>query len=1182
MQAKDYERILDSLQMTGIYVIREDNHQILYFNRRVKEVAPNIRTGMVCHELWAGSCANCPLLTIGNRQESRSVNYDDPFGKAVDIVATRILWEDTIPAFSVAVTPHPDAVNTYNRILRVNLTTDSFEIVQIEEEDRDYSDPEYISLSQWFDQCLRDGKVYRNDEERFRRFTELEHLKEELRSGKKIVDCTYRYRAGKGYRWHTMEVIPDFNYSEKNQRVMLYVKDVHDIYKRGVELEEITIQNQEVIKSLGEMNFGVFVIDLWSGTVNPIRLSEDMSAMNSSGIPEWNDWFKRLLEEYFLPDYRGELWKAFSLDALREAWTGDEKRKEVLCQCRLHGDCRYVSATMHYYGNGAETHYAVLALQDVDQRTRQEIQRGINDRRMAAIIRSRFQVMSSVDLDTGRCERFLLDEGSDFGAARSGDYETFTKLAADQALYEDDIELFLNQLSLENLRKKAAEVENYEEMVCEFRFKGPEIRWKEEHLFFIRQDAAMLVNILERDVTNEKQREATFMRERKERNDIISSMSRLFFACYYMDLEADTYRMVNQIDEVGTVLRAETKCTRAFQTYAKRFVHPDDREEYLKTMNCENMRNTLSWQHPYWAIEYRRIAQENGKTVNNGWIRATVVLSEMKDGKPNKVLYVAQEITDIKEKEEREHRSLKEAYDAAIHANAAKSEFLSRMSHDIRTPMNAIIGMTAIAGTHLDDRDRVSDCLNKITTSSKHLLSLINEVLDMSKIESGKIDLAEEEFNLSDLIQNLLTMIRPSVQEKGHEMALHVAKIEHEDVAGDVMRLQQVFMNILGNAVKYTPAGGKLELEISEKPSKVYGYGCYEFIFKDNGIGMTEEFVNRIFEPFSRAEDSRLSKIEGTGLGMTIALNIVQMMNGSIHIDSKIGEGSTFTVTLFLKQRNTDAVDMEQFCNLPVLVVDDDRFDCESACRILDELGMKSEGVLSGREAVARVREAKEEENDYFAVILDWKMPDMDGVQTAREIRRFAGPDVTIIILSAYDWSDVETEARQAGVDGFLSKPMFKSRLIYLLKKLGKDEEEKTGQSEDSADYDFHGKRILVVEDNELNREIAEEVIKSTGADVECAQDGKQAVEMVSASEAGYYDLIFMDIRMPVMNGYEASKAIRRLARSDARRIPIIAMTADAFSEDVAASRKAGMNEHISKPINIGQMMDCIKRWTDQ
>ncbi len=667
----------------------------------------------------------------------------------------------------------------------------------------------------------------------------------------------------------------------------------------------------------------------------------------------------------------------------------------------------------------------------------------------------------------------------------------------------------------------------------------------------------------------------------KESRCIINSLSSLYFATYYVDLEKGNFRVVTQRDVVGDILGKKEDYNEGLAAYTHNFVHPHSQEEYMKKMSLEKLRQTLDEEHPFVAVEYLRMKKGTGDSpVEDGWVRATVILSEYRDGKPVKALYVAQDVTEIKQKEEWEHRMLKEACDAANHANASKSEFLSRMSHDIRTPLNAIIGMTTIAGSHLDDRERIVDCLQKITVSSKHLLALINEVLDMSKIESGKIDLSEEEFNLSDLIQNLFTIIRPNIQAKNHKLELNIAKVEHEDVVGDVMRLQQVFMNILGNSVKYTPPGGTLELEITEKESKIFGYGCYEFVFRDNGIGMSEEFVRKIFEPFSRAEDSRISKIEGTGLGMAIAMNIVRMMNGEIHVESAVNKGTQFTVTVYLKQQNTEVPDLEHLVNQSVLVVDDDALACEAACTILKDIGIESEWVLSGEEAVERVLKAKREGKGFFAVLLDWQMPNMDGVETARRIHQEIGPEIPIVILSAYDWSNVEAEARQAGIAGFISKPLFKSRLVYLFKKIaGTEGKKELLENKGYEGRNFEGKRILLAEDNELNREIAEEIIGSTGVLIESVEDGQQAVEAFKSKEAWYYDLIFMDVQMPVMNGYEATREIRKLDREDAARIPIIAMTANAFTEDMVASRKAGMNEHIAKPLDMEQLMKCMGNW---
>jgi len=565
------------------------------------------------------------------------------------------------------------------------------------------------------------------------------------------------------------------------------------------------------------------------------------------------------------------------------------------------------------------------------------------------------------------------------------------------------------------------------------------------------------------------------------------------------------------------------------------------------------------------------------------YIRVTVYMYQNPTNGHIHGLLVANDVTQARKREEKQRQALQAAYDAANQANTAKTQFLSNMSHDIRTPMNGIIGMTAIAGTHLDDPKRVEDCLAKITVASKHLLGLINEVLDMSKIESGKVELHDEAFNLSDFTDGLLTLSKPLIEEKRHEFSVSISNIEHEKVVGDSQRLQQAFMNLLSNAVKYTPDGGNIRLSISEKPLDRRHIACYEFIVEDNGIGMSEAFQKRMFQPFARAEDSRVREIQGTGLGMTITKTIIQMMNGHIQVKSRLNEGTKWTVTIFLKLQDADeAENYEQFVDLPILVADDDEICCESACLILKELGMDSEYVCSGREAVERVMERHRKEDDYFAVILDWKMPGMDGVETTREIRRQVGDNVPIIIISAYDRSDVELKARAAGANAFISKPLFKSRLAYLFHGIlnhGEWKEDTAAPLELLQKEDFRGKRALLVEDNDLNAEIAEEILKMTGLAVEYARDGQEALEKVIDTGARYYDIIFMDIQMPRMNGYEATQAIRALPRQDTKRIPIIAMTANAFSEDAMAAKRVGMNEHIAKPIDFDQLLQTLNHW---
>lgn len=570
-------------------------------------------------------------------------------------------------------------------------------------------------------------------------------------------------------------------------------------------------------------------------------------------------------------------------------------------------------------------------------------------------------------------------------------------------------------------------------------------------------------------------------------------------------------------------------------------------------------------------------------SITDSYTRITSLLSQSERNGHIMAVIVGTDTTKSRQSEENAKHALMDAYEAARQANSAKSDFLSRMSHDIRTPINAIIGMTAIAGTHLDDTERVADCLSKINVSSGHLLSLINEVLDMSKIESGKVDLNEEEFNLSDLVDALISMVRPQIKAKNQNLKVCIRNVTHEKVIGDKLRIQQSFLNLASNAVKYTPEGGNIKIGISEISREKDRAGRYEFVFEDDGIGMSPEFVKHIFEPFSRASDSRISKIHGTGLGLAITDNLVRMMNGDIKVESELGKGSRFTVTISLKLQDTEDISCEAFSGLSVLVADDEETTRENALRILNELGMKGECVSDGESAVKKVAARHSSGENYFAALVDWKMPGMDGISVTKEIRRQIGHEVPIVIISASDWSDIELEARAAGADAFVSKPLFTSKLARLFREMISGGEKSGGENDmnDLKNADFTGKRILLAEDNELNTEIAVELLEMTGLTVECAENGRKAVDKFAASELGYYDLVFMDIQMPIMNGNEAARAIRALNRRDAKGVPIVAMTANAFNDDVQASMNAGMNEHISKPLDLKVLVKTLGKWLD-
>ncbi len=575
-------------------------------------------------------------------------------------------------------------------------------------------------------------------------------------------------------------------------------------------------------------------------------------------------------------------------------------------------------------------------------------------------------------------------------------------------------------------------------------------------------------------------------------------------------------------------------------------------------------------------VEYQLLTRKKGWR----WFHAAGRLSRREDGSPITFVGLFVDIDEerrLKEQLEKQRLDLQDALAAAQHANRAKTTFLNNMSHDIRTPMNAIIGFTSLAATHIDNPEQVQAYLSKITTSSNHLLSLINDVLDMSRIESGKVKIEEKETSLPEIMHDLKTIVQADIASKQLDFYIDTADVINEHILCDKLRLNQALLNLLSNAMKFTKPGGIVSVRVLQKGGAPEGWAFYEFQIKDTGIGMSKEFLEHVFEPFERERTSTVSGIQGTGLGMAITKNIVDMMGGQISVVSEEGKGTTFTVTLQFKICSSPVRQdvIPELKGLRALVVDDDFNTCSSVTKMLSIIGMRPDWTTSGKEAVLRVRLAEEQNDEYAAYIIDWLMPDMNGIEVVRRIRGIIGVETPIIILTAYDWSDIEEEARKAGVTAFCSKPIFLSELREILESpFLRESTKETVQKEQAA---FNGRSILLVEDNELNQEIAMEILKEAGFEVDVADDGAVAVEKMKAAKPGRYDLILMDIQMPILNGYDATRQIRGLERKEIAGIPIIAMTANAFEEDKQAALEAGMNGHIAKPIDVGMLMAALE-----
>ena len=640
-----------------------------------------------------------------------------------------------------------------------------------------------------------------------------------------------------------------------------------------------------------------------------------------------------------------------------------------------------------------------------------------------------------------------------------------------------------------------------------------------------------------------------------------------------IDLCHGSYRLVAQDANWKQTVPTEGDFQQEVLSISGNCTDETGRQTVIEKLAFDHMREQLEQQNTYTFIaEFQDAA--SGKV----FVKRFQVFYINKE--LGRVCMTQTDVSDVVLQEQRQKEELAAALMAAEQANAAKSDFLSRMSHDIRTPMNAIIGMSAIAAQHIGDQEQVEECISKIGISSRFLLSLINDILDMSRIESGKMLLKTEKIPTEEFLNGINSICYSQAAAKGVEYECILDPVLDDYYMGDAMKLQQVLINVLSNAIKFTAEGGKVAFSIEQRRRDKNG-ASLRFVVNDTGMGMSEEFLPHIFEPFSQEYTGTTALYGGTGLGLAISKSIVDMMGGKITVRSIKGIGTEFAIDVRLgiteeeKLRHNQKKQDYNFSMLKTLVVDDDVAVCESAVAMLHEMGITAQWEDSGRKAVERVREMWAAGNYYDMILIDWKMPEMDGIETARRVRAIVGPEVTIIIMTAYDWISIEQEAKLAGVNLLMSKPMFKSSLISAFSKALGIRQEKT-RKEEPVDYDFTGKRVLLVEDNQLNTEVARMLLEDKGFTVDTAENGLRAMELFNRSTAGYYDAILMDIRMPLMDGLTAANNIRHLSNTDAKTVPIIAMTANAFDDDIEKSKAAGMNAHLAKPIDPSRLYQTL------
>ena len=738
-------------------------------------------------------------------------------------------------------------------------------------------------------------------------------------------------------------------------------------------------------------------------------------------------------------------------------------------------------------------------------------------------------------------------------------------MIASSVMEEDREEL------LENIRRLQEEGDSVS-VEYRVRRKDGAIRYVMGNVKLMRENDELRYQRFVLDCTDRKLQEEENERQQME---LVQALSIDYKVVCFFDLETG----------IGKPLRVEEASQQFRESFAKELSYEKSMDFYIEKYVCEEdremVRQATSREEIEKGLSEGKQYHVNFRTIRRGqpeYYQMKIVRAGIRNGRGSIVLGIRSVDKEIRS--EMEQRGLlKDALMQANRASKAKSVFLSNMSHDIRTPMNAIVGFTSLAMKHIDNRERMEEYLKKIMTSGNHLLSLINDVLDMSRIESGKIRLDEKACSLPEILHSICNIVQADVHAKQLELHIDTLDIRNEDIYCDKLRLNQVLLNLLGNAVKYTGAGGAINMRITEKAGAPDGFAQYEFSIKDNGVGMSDEFVEHIFEPFEREKNSTTSGIQGTGLGMAITKNIVDMMNGTIEVESELGVGSTFTVSFVFRTRKDEKEEqaIPELKNCRALVVDDDFNTCDSVSYMLGQIGLRAEWTLSGKEAVLRTKQASMRKDGYLVYIIDWLLPDMNGIEVTRRVRQVMGDNVPVIVLTAYDWSEIEEEAKEAGVTAFCSKPLFMSELRKCLRTVI-GAEEQVEEEKDGGAVQFKAGRILLAEDNELNQEIAVEILGGAGFTTEVAENGKVAVEMLQRSDPGYYQLVLMDVQMPVMSGYEAVREIRQLENQRLAGIPVIAMTANAFEEDKQEALRNGMDGHIAKPINIELLFTTLNK----
>ncbi len=1069
------------------------------------------------------------------------------------------------------------AVNdTYNMVLFQNLTQNTYHLINGQTDTRAGVDGEGI-----LDELVKKGleRVPKEFKADYEKHFSRESLLEAYSDGKKEIYFEYLYDMGQdGPQWMNSHVI--FNVDPYNGDILAVTMSQNiDDRKHKEEADEAArrlreIQALQLMRGITDTYDLVIAANL---TKNRYHMVNYDRYLNRSADEE--GFFDDLIEVGIstVPDIHKESFRnAFSREALLKAYA--EGKKDVYLDHQQYdnsGELHWISTHVIFTENPYDNDILEITLsQNIDERILKETEaerikreRELEALQLTSVLKSAYDVVVSVNL-TNRTYNVL--GGIDYSNGEipfSGELDILIKWVYDHVTdeYKKDFLAFVNRSFILNTRG----TENYLSLEHKTVETDGSEHWVLTDIMLGDNPYSddMLAIVTRRNIDERKRKEAEAERFRREKEiestQLASVMKASFETVTSVNLTKRTYYIVSGEDYFGGQIPHAGDLDALIEWVVNQMTE-EFRDGYIKLINQDNIlsahgnENFLSYEH--------KCIEADGM---EHWVVTDMLMGENPYSDDLFAVVVRRNIAERKRKDEEQMRLLSDALALAENASRAKSDFLSRMSHDIRTPMNAVIGYATIAASHIDERGRVKDSLKKILSSGEHLQGLINDVLDMSRIEAGKESLNLVRTTISEMVRTVLPMVQSQIASKQIELYVDTIDVTDEYIYADVQKMRQLLLNILGNAVKFTSNGGKISIKIKQTAAHKLGNATYTFLIKDTGIGMSKEFQKHLFETFAQERTSTNSKQLGTGLGMAIAKSYVDMMGGTISVESEVGKGTEFAVKLELKLQEDVKPDarLEQLKGYRALVVDDDFQSCDSVVHMLRDIGMRADFTTTGKEALFRTRMAYGDGDSYFAYIIDWIMPDMNGIELVRQIRKIIGDEVPIIILTAYYWGDIEQEAIEAGVTAFCTKPLFTSDLTNIFL-----------QHENVAENTerFENERILLVEDNDLNREIAKFMLEEIGFEVDIACDGDDAVHAMEKCEDGWYNYVLMDVQMPIMDGIEATRCIRNSEREYLKQVPIIALTANAFNDDVERCISAGMNAHLAKPFKIEDIITAL------